>query len=80
MNCSRKDECVNYKIRCFNCQAMSDVMHPYPRYASKLDHKNKLTDLLNEVPDLVEGANRFPWKKVKLVDYLVEHGVRVEDE
>lgn len=80
MECFKKDTCVNYKIRCFNCGAMSDMTNPYPRYSNKIDHKNKLMDLLNKNPELLDGANRFPWKKVNLVDYLVEHGVRVEED
>lgn len=78
LRCSKKDTCVNYKIRCFDCGAMSDCLNPYPRYVNKEQHEERLLDLLGDVPDMLDNLERFPWKRTKLVKYLVEHGVRVE--
>ena len=61
MDCSRKETCVNYKIRCFDCGVTGDFTNPYPRYVNKIEHKDRLMDLLNEVPDMLDGASRFPW-------------------
>lgn len=80
MNCFKKDECVNYKLRCFNCQAMSDFTNPYPRFVNKAEHERRLLWLLNGVPELLGKANDSPYDKNKLVTYLVNNGVRVEVE
>ena len=80
MTCLKKDECVNYKTRCFECQAMSDVMHPYPNYVDKAEHERRLTWLLNGIPELLSKAGNSPYDKKRLVTYLVTNGVRVEKE
>lgn len=80
MNCSKKGECVNYKIRCFNCQSMADIMHPYPRFADKAEHERRLKWLLNGIPELLSKAANSPYDKERLVKYLISNGVRVEDE
>ena len=79
MNCSKKDECVNYKTRCFECQAMSDMMNPYPKYVDKPEHERRLLWLLNGIPELLSSANNSPYDKKRLVSYLVTNGVRVEE-
>lgn len=79
MNCPKKDECVNYKTRCFNCQAISDVMNPYPRYVDKAEHERRLLWLLNGIPEMLSKANNSPYDKKHLVTYLVNNGVRVEE-
>lgn len=70
LNCFKKDECVNYKIRCFNCQAMSHMMQPYPRFVDKNEHERRLTILLNDIQEDMTKEN--------FVKYLVSNGVRVE--
>lgn len=79
MNCYKKDSCVNYKTRCFECQSMSDVMHPYPKYADKAEHERRLTWLLNGIPELLNKAGNSPYDKKRLVTYLINNGVRVEE-
>ena len=80
MNCPMKDECVNYKIRCFNCQTMSEMSNPYPRFVNKEVHERRLKWLLNGIPDLLAKAANSPYDKERLVKYLVSNGVRVEEQ
>ena len=80
MNCHKKGECVNYKTRCFECQTMSDMMHPYPNYVDKAEHERRLKWLLNGIPELLSKASSSPYDKERLVKYLVTNGVRVEDK
>lgn len=79
MNCFKKDECVNYKTRCFECQAMSDVLHPYPNYIDKAEHERRLLWLLNGIPELLGDAVKSDEGKKRLAAYLVNNGVRVEE-
>lgn len=79
MNCPKKDECVNYKIRCFNCQSVADVINPYPKYVDKAEHERRLLWLLNGIPELLNKAGNSPYDKKHLVTYLVNNGVRVEE-
>ena len=78
MICHKKHDCVNYKIRCFNCQAISDAMHPYPRYVNKKEHERRLLCLLNDNPTLFSDAVKSDEERQRLVTYLVDNGVRVE--
>lgn len=79
MNCNKKDACVNHKIRCFECQAMADVMNPYPRFVDQNEHERRLLWLLNGIPELLGKAANSPYDKKRLVTYLVNNGVRVEE-
>lgn len=72
MECSKKDNCVNYKIRCFECGVMSDIHNHHPRYVSKEKNRNRLLELINEFPDLRPYA-------IEVVNYLIKNGVRVEE-
>lgn len=75
MQCSKKDTCVNYRIRCFNCGAMADIFNPYPRYVDKEEQKRRLRILLVNKPDLFLSNEQL----FALVDYLVENGVVVRE-
>ena len=79
MDCSRKNECSNYKSKCHECNSMSDMMNPYPKYADKKTNERKLTWLLNGVPELLKKAADSPYDTKRLVAYLVSNGVRVEE-
>ena len=80
MNCSRKDTCLNHRIRCYECFSMSDMMNNYPEYVDKEEHKRRLLWLLNGIPELLNKANNSPYDKNRLVTYLVNNGVRVEED
>lgn len=80
MNCFKKNECVNYKLRCFNCQAMAHFTDPYPRFVDKAEHERRLLWLLNGVPELLGDAVKSNEDKKRLVTYLINNGVRVEVE
>lgn len=68
LNCPKKDTCINYKIRCFNCGAVADDLHPYPRYVDREEQKHRLRVLLVNKPETLD-----------IVDYLVENGVIVKE-
>lgn len=68
-NCPKKNTCINYKIRCFNCGAIAEDYNPYPRYLDREDQKRKLRILLANKPETLD-----------IVDYLVENGVIVREE
>lgn len=76
MNCSQKDHCINYKLRCFECGAMSNIHDIYPKYVSRDDNRDKLVELLVARPELLSDS--LP-NALRLADYLAEHNVRVED-
>ena len=79
MECSRKNGCVNYKKRCFECGAMGDVMNPYPYYADVKTNERKLMRLLNDIPELLKMGADSLYDRKRLVTYLVKNGVRVEE-
>lgn len=79
MNCFKKDECINYKTRCFECQSMADMMSPYPNYTDKKEQEKKLNRILADIPALLSRAENSPYDKKRLVRYLINNGVRVEE-
>ena len=79
MDCSRKNECSNYRNKCYECCSMGDMMNPYPKFADKKSNEKKLRWLLNGVPELLKRAADSPHDRDSLVRYLVANGVRVEE-
>lgn len=79
MNCAKKDTCVNYRTRCFECMSISDICNPYPRYINEEEHERRLTWLLHGVPEMIKSANESQDNIKRLATYLVNNGVRVED-
>lgn len=74
-NCSKKDSCINYKIRCFNCGAVADDLHPYPRYIDRDAQKLKMLDLMRDKSEYFSSAENM----CMLVNYLVENGVVIRE-
>lgn len=74
--CPKKESCINYKVRCFNCGAIADELNLYPRYIDREDQKRKLRTLLVNVPEVWLVNEQL----TDIVDYLIENGVVVREE